>query len=172
VCHSLWRQDLLPHRGNELTYRRLPATMFRNGAVFDSQAPHNVQVRMQELAPKQFSSVDCPTSGAAPRKRCRVHSGSLRSNHTWTEGWPHGDLENKKMIDTTDARKVPAREARLNRLPSWAPIRRLSHVRSRAISDLLPLSDCWKPNELVTGTVPFGTRPAGNLLVECCHAVP
>lgn len=63
--------------------------------------PHNVQMRMQDLTPKQLFSVDCPTCGAAAGVRCRLHSGFPSSE-------PHLDrklsaikiVENKKMLDT------------------------------------------------------------------------
>jgi hypothetical protein len=63
--------------------------------------PHNVKMRMQDLTPKQLFSVDCSTCGAGAGERCRLHSGSPRSE-------PHVDrrlsaieiLENKKILDT------------------------------------------------------------------------
>jgi hypothetical protein len=36
-------------------------------------------MRMNELTPKQFSSVPCPTCGVAAGETCLLHSGGLRS---------------------------------------------------------------------------------------------
>jgi len=36
------------------------------------------QMRMNELTPKQFSSVPCPTCGVAAGMRCLLHSGAPR----------------------------------------------------------------------------------------------
>ena len=36
------------------------------------------QMRMDELTPKQFSAVPCPTCGVAAGMRCLLHSGEPR----------------------------------------------------------------------------------------------
>jgi hypothetical protein len=40
---------------------------------------HSVQMKRNELTPKQLSSVPCPTCGSAVGERCVLHSGALRS---------------------------------------------------------------------------------------------
>jgi hypothetical protein len=57
-------------------------------------------MRMEHVTAKELSSVSCPTCGVAAGDRCRLHSGSLRSE-------PHLDrklsaiefLEQKKILD-------------------------------------------------------------------------
>ena len=45
--------------------------------LFQGRIPsHNIRMRMEELTPKELSSVRCPTCGVAAGERCRLHSGS------------------------------------------------------------------------------------------------
>ena len=75
-------------------------TVFQN-ELFQSRMPaHNIRMRMEELTPKELSSVRCPTCGVAAGQRCHLHSGSPRVE-------PHLDrklsaieaLEQKKILD-------------------------------------------------------------------------
>jgi hypothetical protein len=69
--------------------------------LFQGRMPsHTIRMRMEELTPKELSSVNCPTCGVAAGEGCHLHSGSPRFE-------PHLDrklsaieaLEQKKILD-------------------------------------------------------------------------
>jgi hypothetical protein len=52
--------------------------VFQNGQFRGVFGRTMVFVRMNELTPKQFSSVPCPTCGVAVGQRCLLYSGAVR----------------------------------------------------------------------------------------------
>jgi hypothetical protein len=77
-----------------------------NGTVFPRVLSHSDPVKMKDLSLERFSSVPCLTRGVATGKRCRLHSGALRSeSHIDTKLSAAEAIETKRYSRTQSLAK-------------------------------------------------------------------
>jgi hypothetical protein len=80
----------------------LICAMFRMGQLYGVFWRTLVLVRMNEMTPKQSSSVPCPTCGVAAGERCLLYSGALRQeSHVDRKLSAAEAIETKKILRST-----------------------------------------------------------------------